>query len=200
MVSRSGKPFEDEIRKSLIHFKKTHPEFYWERIHDFHSIGALVLQLRKLLPYIDKVTHYRFGLMRKFGGYLNFNIPKSPADFKAIYEGKPFYLECKSFKGGARTKVSYPFEYVKPHQMLRGLEIEKAGGYYFFLMNDRRKVRNFRCKCFTATEWKLLRNSHKKKGRKSIKIKVMYGEKKGFELERLKGGIWDLKKIFISPE
>lgn len=194
MVGNSGKPFENEFRASLIHFESTHKNFYWYRINDFHSIRAAITQLQKLLPRFQHGS-----LERRFGGYLKFNIPKSPADFFASYRGTSYHFECKSAGVGARTKTSYPFEYIARHQLENGLKAVASGNHYYFVINDRRVARKFRCYVINAVDWNELEKSYLKKGRKSIKWKELFAYKKGFEIRRLKGGKWCLVRIFNIP-
>ena len=61
---------------------------------------------------------------------------KQPADFMAVYRGKPVLIECKT----TRNLTAFPLHYgtnrsIQSHQIKAGKIMERHGGLSFFLIN-----------------------------------------------------------------
>ena len=57
-------------------------------------------------------------------------IPKQPADFLCVRHGKATFIECKS----TRNSVSFDLNLIKPHQLQAGINLERKGAKYWFLL------------------------------------------------------------------
>src|SRR6266487_3759302 len=67
----------------------------------------------------------------------NMMTQKQPSDWLAVRNGKAYFIECKS----TTNPISYNMKWIAEHQITDGLEIEKAGGTYYFVL-CRRKPRD----------------------------------------------------------
>lgn len=70
-------------------------------------------------------------------GMARFSPPK-PFDAFVVYDGKYFAFEYKMMK----SQTAFPFNKVRPHQISNLLEVKKAGGYSFIIINYRMKHYN----------------------------------------------------------
>jgi len=161
--SRAGKIFEAEVRRSLKNFQKRHPHtFYFHRLSDTYD-------------YI-KVP--------------NVILPKQPADFLALYNGKFYLLEAKSTRAD-RFNMSY----VKPHQKQAMLQVTKCGGRSILLISLRRS-RPVKCFAYDILEYVRLEKEFVGV-RKSIPRVSL--EKVGLGLRRVRsvgGSFWSFGELF----
>ena len=115
MSIKQGYVFEDEIRRSIL---KLRDEGYLDRrlwlwkIVDTHSFSAVKAWTSKSSEFL---------------------VPKVPADFLVLYDGKPMFLEAKM----TSRKTSYDFTWIKDHQIEHGVELMAQGVPYYFLINHR---------------------------------------------------------------
>jgi penicillin-binding protein-related factor A (putative recombinase) len=63
-------------------------------------------------------------------------LQKQPSDWLAVRNGKAYFIECKS----TRNTVSYNITWIAEHQISDALEIEKAGGIYYFVLCRRKPL------------------------------------------------------------
>jgi len=129
----------------------------------------------------------------------NLILPKTIADFLVIVDtakqickdiNAPVtsFHECKSSKNAK----GFPLRNVKAHQLEYGLTMAKLGVDYWLHINDRRKVREFKCYSVTATQYAEIVNN----------IQLQYIpwrslERVAISSERIKGGLWDIKKVIL---
>ena len=154
--------FELDIKQSLQRIKELYPRFYYKRIYDTQAFM--------------KVTPLAIAL-------------KQPSDFMAVFEGHPWFIECKS----SHNTTSYGFGFVQDHQVDELMEIARAGGNSFLLINDRSKKRNFKCYAIRVDKFKRLRDEYLAFERKSIKWVEL--ARNSVELPRISGG-FKLERIF----
>lgn len=108
---------------------------------------------------------------------------KSKGQFKDIHTPITTFHECKSSKNAK----GFPIGNVKQHQIDYGLELTALGVDYWFHINDRRKIRHFKCYSIKVTDFVDVCNK--------IQLKyIPWGslERVAISSKRLKGGMWDL--------
>jgi recombination protein U len=159
----NSNPFEQEFRNSLKAYAETHEDFWYTRLYD-----------TKTFRYISE----------------NMWAIRQPADFMAVYNGKPYFFECKS----SHSNSSYAFTYIKPHQLESLLRIKDAGGRAYFMINDRSKVRDFHTYALTPDIALYEFNRLLSSGKKSIKWEQL--KTITHELPH-STGLWDLSGVFI---
>ena len=115
----SGKIFEAEIRASLHAFGAAHKRFYWWRFADARDLAFARVQTR------------HFWALHP--------TERQPADFGAVYQGRPYFLEAKSSQANRYAKA-----WVEPHQLDASLQSGKAGIGYYFLFGYRATLRQRR--------------------------------------------------------
>lgn len=168
--TRAGYNFESIFKKSV---ENSFPDAFIYKLIDTTSISGLLSVLKK--NYIQ---------------YNNFLIPKVPSDFIIINEGRTLWIECKSTK----NLTSFPIRNIKTHQLKFASEIEASGAQYFFALrrDEPRKGRVFIVPAHSLFKIKIgLGNS-----KKSIKWRYFEEDPDVIEAPRIKGSIYDLRKIF----
>jgi len=158
--SKLGKVFEQEISRSLKAFRNRHPHtFFYFRIADTMS-------------YIQVP---------------NIILPKQPADFAALYNGKFYLLECKSMHVDR-----FDMSHLPPHQREGLAQATRAGGRGIILFSFRRK-RPVVCYAVHYFDYKVVEDALRKE-RKSVPRGAI--ERVGIKLDRIPRVGWDLSKIF----
>ena len=119
---------------------------------------------------------------------------KQPADFMAVYKGKPILIECKT----SRRLKSFPLYYGKTpsipkHQIQAAVNIEQNGGIGIFLLR-RDKPRKKRV---WAVSPEGIIQLHKKATKKSVTWEEIDKNPHSIEVKRLSAPVrWDLEKLF----
>jgi len=167
--TRSGYEWEDSFKKSVRTFL---PDAFIYKLIDTHSIEGLLRKLKKTQTQ-----------------YENFLIPKVPADFILIDEGRTLWVECKS----TSNLESFPLRNIKSHQIEFGLSIDGAGGEYIFAI-QRNEPRNKRA--FLLSVNTLVDISIKLGKSKSIKWNVLERHPRVIEMTREKGSLFNTEELF----
>ncbi|MCK5013790.1 MAG: Holliday junction resolvase RecU [Candidatus Omnitrophica bacterium] len=169
---RNGYQWENSFQKSI---KKYLPDAFIYKIMDTHSIEGLLTKLKK--------THTE---------YQDFLIPKVPADFMVIHQGRTIMIECKS-----TIKLDhFPLRNIKPHQIQMGVEIDGAGGEYIFAI-QRDEPRNKRV--FLISVNTLIAIQLKLGKKKVIPWHVMEKNPDVIELVREKGSLFQMEALLYVP-
>ena len=113
-------------------------------------------------------------------------MPRVFADYVALYQGIFYALECKSSHG----KTSYQRDYIQDHQIQSLIDIGNAGGRGLFLINNRSVRNNF--KCYVVPGYEIGKLFGDKKSAKWSKLDAYWQD-----LKHLKGGLWDIGKLFV---
>ena len=108
MYKRRGYKWEDSFRLSI---KRYLPNAFIYKIMDTHSIEGLLSKLKE--------SHQQYN---------KFLVPKVPADFIIIHDGRTMWIECKN----TINLTSFPLSNIAKHQLEFGVQISNAGGEYFF--------------------------------------------------------------------
>jgi len=159
---RQGKLWESNIRLSLKYFQDNHPGFYFQRLMDYQDYVATN-------PYL--------------------RAPHQPADFLAVYRGKCYLLEAKSFHGNR-----FVMDWLRNHQKQALQSFERAGGisYILFSLRHKRPSLNFAWRIFHYLELERLYIGK----RKSIPGTALTTQP-GVQLKRIVGkGVLDLSPLF----
>ena len=169
MTSRvkRGYNFENIFRRSFI---QAFPDGYIYKIPDMHSISG---QLSEIHKYHSNYTGYA--------------VPKSPADFICVIGGRTVWVECKS----TRNLTSFPLRNIKDHQIETGLEIDAAGGIFYFAI---RRDEPYKSRMWLVPVNELIKVQQElAKTAKSIKWHLL--ERHGIECKRIKNSMFDLEKM-----
>ncbi len=141
---KQGKTHERDVVRGLRKFQAKHQDcFMFARLPD--------------------VGDY---LKRKLGrGMLQF--PTQPGDYMACYNGKHYFLECKSTK----NPTSWSMKYITEKQLELLYEWFKAGDEAWVILANRNKVKHFTCYAINIELlYELYQRANKKDNRKwSIK-------------------------------
>ena len=167
--ARSGYEWESRFKKSVGSFL---PDAFIYKLIDTHSIEGLLRKLKKT------ETQYE-----------NFLIPKVPADFIIISEGRTLWVECKNTK----NLDFFPLRNIKSHQIKFGLDIDGAGGEYIFAI-QRDEPRNKRA--FLLSVNTLVDISMKLGKSKNIKWEVLESHPRVIEMTREKGSLFNTEELF----
>ena len=129
-ISRSGKPFEEEVERSFKHLSE-HTRIVWERFYDVADyVGRTCPKchapIRKCSNPVCGFEFPRYGMMP----------PKRKADFYALYKGTYYLLECKGNRGNG-----LPTSQLSPDQQRALVGNTLSGGVSLLLLCDRQKPR-----------------------------------------------------------
>ena len=119
---------------------------------------------------------------------------KQPADFMAVYRGKPVLIECKT----TRNLTAFPLHYgtarsVPSHQIKAGKIMERHGGLSFILIR-RDEPRNKTCYAVTPSQMEYMYRNFGK-SRKSVPWKWL--DENCNKVDRIAKPIrWNLKKLY----
>jgi len=159
-MTSKGKLFEYEIAKSFREFEADNNNFMWFKIPDT-------------------------SLMRYATGSSYATTLRVPSDFMAVYNGTPYFIECKS----SRNPTSYTLDYIKPHQIDTLLKAEQCGATSWILLNRR----NGRTLSAYALKPKTIYDYVNTYEFKSIKWGIV--EADSIPLNRLNGG-YNIRELF----
>lgn len=186
MSIKQGYIFEDEIRRSILKLQET---------------GFL----DKRLWLYKMVDTHSFSYVKNFTNKHEFIVPKVPADFLLLYDGKPMFLEAKM----TSRKTSYDLTWIKDHQIENGLELMAQGVPYYFIINQRyndtkKKVgeaQDFAVYIMNAQTIASLRSNLRENKKRSAKWETMaYLCDKHIppNMRDTKDGTWDLSWLFTD--
>jgi len=168
-----GYAFEREIAQSIKKLQDEGEEILFYKMIDTVAFDGMKIPC----PYC--------------GQWLNnpFIAPKALADYLVVHKGVTFFIECKSSK----NKTSFPIKNIRMHQLRAGLSWHTVGTPYIFAVSHRATPRRYKCYCMTASTMDLLIAAvHPAR---SIKWKFFESSDNVTELERLKGGLWDMRPL-----
>jgi len=118
---------------------------------------------------------------------------KQPADFFAVYRGRPIMLEAKT----SRNLTSFPLYYgsgrsIAKHQITEGAQLVRKGGISLILIR-REEFRNKRTYAITPNQAQYLYS--KKFGKKSVKWE--WFDKHAHKVQRIAAPLrWNLQQLF----
>ena len=115
-------------------------------------------------------------------------MPKSPADYFALYEGKFYLIEAKS-----THQPSFPFEHLREHQREALMQVTRAGGRSVLLISFRRG-RPVRC---YAVDFVVYRAAEVALSGERVSVPEEAVSSMGVLLSRGRSGV-DLSPIFDS--
>lgn len=150
MSSRKyGYTFEKEIRDSLLWLQREGRHFWFDKLVDTHAFDGIFRMFRGLLFKVSKNEPLKEEIER--GGHrigelfaivnqgLKMTLPKVPADFHVICNGKVTFFECKSSKNRPSYRV---MSLITDYQIQEARKIiTYGGGRYYFLICNRVKMR-----------------------------------------------------------
>ena len=164
-TTKRGYNFENIFRKSFI---QAFPDGYIYRIPDLHSISGT---LRTVQNHYDQ--------------YKSYSMPKSPADFICVIDGRTVWVECKS----TRNLTSFPMRNIKDHQIETAFEIDAAGGKFYFAIR--------RDEPYKSRMWLVgvnaLAKIQQEMNKRAKSIKWHYIERHAQECKRIKNSMFDLQ-------
>jgi len=116
-------------------------------------------------------------------------IPKVVSDFVCINDGQHIFVECKS----TMNKTSFALGNIKPHQTQFAIDIESAGGKYYFAIRKQESRNN---ECFLLTVNDIIRLKTANGGRKSIRWEQLRDDEFVKRPPLLKGSKFGLGMLF----
>jgi len=169
MTSRikRGYNYENIFRKSFL---QSFPDGYIYKIPDFHSVSG---QLNTIQKYQSTYKEYA--------------VPKSPADFICVIDGRTVWVECKS----TRNMTSFPLRNIKDHQITTGLEIDAAGGVFYFAI---RRDEPYKSRMWLVSIDKFIK-IRQEMDKKAKSIKWFYFERHAIECKRIKNSMFNLEHL-----
>ena len=167
---KTGYDWEKIFSKCM---RRDYPECHLYKHIDTHAIQGLLTKLKKS-------NHSQWD---------EFKIPKVPADYTFISNGKWSYIEVKS----TQNATSLPLRNIKDHQLETASEVELAGGTYWFVV--RREERGAH-ECFVLSLNDIIRHQANL-GRQSIPWETLRADDSVIKPKWSgRGSTFDFKGVF----